>query len=177
LSQDGQAIATFLEGIPGTKYFRWISKDSAFNYIAQNNVRSTVVKPTDTGNINYSVELTLIDTNYPAPRNICIEKFSKDIVVLPALVEVPNIFTPNGDGKNDFFKLIKKGEVNIKEMRIYNRWGEMVHNDPNTPWDGNFKGQPQPSGTYLVYVFYTKPEVKAPIRDVPFMEFPITLIR
>lgn len=177
LGQSTVGIADHLLGIPGKTTYRWYANDSVNNKASIPNARITPVVPTDTGAIPYNIELTLVDSNYAPPKNVCIEKVTKDLIVLPALLEVPNIFTPNGDSKNDFFRLIKKGEVDVKELRIYNRWGELVHNDVNTPWDGNYKGQPQPSGTYIVYVFYTKAEVKAPIKDYNFMEFPITLIR
>jgi len=54
---------------------------------------------------------------------------------------IPNTFTPNGDGANDFAFLYGKGFERI-EFSIYNRWGEKVFytEDPSVGWDGNFKG-------------------------------------
>jgi gliding motility-associated-like protein len=65
---------------------------------------------------------------------------------------MPNTFTPNGDGKNDYLK----GYGNLVtsfSMMIFNQWGEKVFesNNINIGWDGNCKGQPQPVGVY-VYV-------------------------
>ncbi len=74
---------------------------------------------------------------------------------------MPNAFTPNGDGKNDDFGPYKSGMIVIKTFRIYNRWGEMVHNS-NTYWDGAFNSKEQPSGTYVYYI-----EVETPDRDNP----------
>jgi gliding motility-associated-like protein len=65
---------------------------------------------------------------------------------------VPNVFTPNGDGKND--QLFVFGNYITKlEMRIFNQWGEMIKliNNPAAGWDGTHKGKPQPVGVY-VYV-------------------------
>lgn len=66
--------------------------------------------------------------------------------------ELPNVFTPNGDGVNDI--LIPKKNENIQSVDfiLYNRWGMIVYktNDPNINWDGtNYKtGQPSSDGVY-----------------------------
>ncbi len=67
---------------------------------------------------------------------------------------VPNAFTPNGDGDNDFFSAygttIKKGL-----LRVYNQWGQLIFEtaDIKKGWDGKFKGVPQPVGVYAYVVF------------------------
>ena len=70
---------------------------------------------------------------------------------------VPSAFTPNGDGKNDVFKPLSIDAPVKYAMHIYNRWGELVFESNNiaTGWDGNFKGKPQPSGTFIYYIQYT----------------------
>lgn len=53
---------------------------------------------------------------------------------------LPNVFTPNGDGDNDYFTpRIPYRLVDEVEMKIYNRWGELVYttHDPLIQWDGN----------------------------------------
>lgn len=64
---------------------------------------------------------------------------------------VPNAFTPNGDGVNDCFGIKYWGYVGKFEMSVFNRWGERVFfsENPDQCWDGTFKGQPQPAGTYV----------------------------
>lgn len=71
--------------------------------------------------------------------------------------ELPNAFTPNGDGKNDCFSIKKWGGVKISEFSIFNRWGQTVFttNNPAACWDGSFKGKPQDSGQF-VYVIRAK---------------------
>ena len=55
---------------------------------------------------------------------------------------VPNSFTPNGDGNNDFFMPQGMGLDNDSfGMYIYNRWGELIYetHSTNQPWDGRSK--------------------------------------
>lgn len=65
---------------------------------------------------------------------------------------VPKGFTPNGDGNNDKVYPILVGIAVFKSIKIFNRWGVMVFQssatDPEQGWDGTFKGEAQPSGTY-----------------------------
>ena len=64
---------------------------------------------------------------------------------------MPNAFSPNGDGKNDLFGPVSHTYVVIKEFRIYNRWGQLVHNSTDY-WDGKFDGKEQPAGTFIYYI-------------------------
>lgn len=65
------------------------------------------------------------------------------------LVYIPNAFSPNADGTNDFFTLFGgKGTRKIQLLRIFNRWGALVYEgkdltfgDQNQGWDGTFKGE------------------------------------
>lgn len=52
--------------------------------------------------------------------------------------KLPNVFTPNGDGINDFFRPRNYSFVERVDMKIYNRWGTLVYRteDPNINWDG-----------------------------------------
>ena len=53
---------------------------------------------------------------------------------------MPNAFSPNGDGRNDYFAPVGIGiTLDYFEMRIYNRQGNLVYlsTDINKPWDGN----------------------------------------
>jgi gliding motility-associated-like protein len=72
-------------------------------------------------------------------------------------VYIPNAFSPNDDGRNDFFYLQSPGDVErILSLRIFDRWGGLLFeaNDipPNVPrlgWDGRVGGKPANPGTYV----------------------------
>ena len=72
-------------------------------------------------------------------------------------VYIPNTFSPNFDGINDHFTIY--GAVpnvqEVEELVIFDRWGELVFerknflpNQPETGWDGTFRGKPLPEGGY-----------------------------
>lgn len=69
---------------------------------------------------------------------------------------IPNTFSPNTDGKNDKFYPRGTGLNQIKSLRIYDRWGEVVFtrnnfnaNDPSAGWDGSYKGKPLSPDVYV----------------------------
>ena len=65
---------------------------------------------------------------------------------------IPNAISPNGDGKNDVWKLDFLSLLYPNaSVEIYNRWGENVYSaegNYTNPWDGTYKGQLLPVGTY-----------------------------
>ena len=69
---------------------------------------------------------------------------------------IPNIFTPDGDGDNDFFQLYGGPTVSgIKELYIYDTWGALMYsahdvpaNDDYIGWDGTLRGKPVVQGVY-----------------------------
>lgn len=87
------------------------------------------------------------------------------IKVLPlGSIDIPDVFTPNGDGVNDFLYVNGWGVEELISFEIYNRWGELVFetNDIKIGWDGSYKGVIQNSDTYAFVV-----RVKNYISDVP----------
>lgn len=66
------------------------------------------------------------------------------------VVFVPNAWTPNGDGHNDYLYPLTINITELKYFRVFNRWGQKVFetNILGTGWDGNFNGRPQPIDVY-----------------------------
>jgi gliding motility-associated-like protein len=69
-------------------------------------------------------------------------------------MHVPNMFTPNGDGTNDVFRVLPRCQVLKYELMILNRYGEAVFTsrEPTDSWDGSFRGQPLEPGVYYYLV-------------------------
>lgn len=69
-------------------------------------------------------------------------------------VFVPDAFTPNGDGKNDKFHVLFKGDFQLKLLSVYNRFGQMVFTTTTLKdgWDGRTNGEPSDMGVYMYYI-------------------------
>jgi gliding motility-associated-like protein len=66
----------------------------------------------------------------------------------PGEIFIPNAFTPNGDGKNDYFKP-EGTTISAIDMKIFNQWGELIYRTNQlTGWNGTYNGKIQPSGVY-----------------------------
>lgn len=87
---------------------------------------------------------------------------------------LPNAFTPNGDGRNDFFAVRNMGYQGVHSFRIFDRWGRMLFEtkDAIRGWDGTVKGLSAAQGVY----FY---EIRLSLRDGTAKVFKgdVTLIR
>ncbi len=70
-------------------------------------------------------------------------------------IRFPNVFTPNGDQKNDLF-IPEYTEIYLYKLLIFNRWGQELFrsNDPMAGWNGRFNGQECQSGTYYYSATY-----------------------
>jgi large repetitive protein len=105
---------------------------------------------TNPGNANISGTITVTPN-----INGCVGTARTYVVTVRPLdkgVFVPNVFSPNNDGKND--KLMIYGNyIRTVEMRVFNQWGEQVAllNSQSQGWDGTHRSKPQPVGVY-VYV-------------------------
>lgn len=77
----------------------------------------------------------------------CVYTDSLTVTVLEELFEVPNAFSPNGDGVNETFGPLAFG-VKILGLEIWSRWGELIYNDTER-WDGTVNGNPAASDVYL----------------------------
>lgn len=117
----------------------------------------------------FRVELSVKSAKYDNCG--CDTTFSKDIIVLPVKLKIPNIFTPNGDGVNDFFIIdndpaaANKNDTDKRrsyeyssynplndyylktKLTVFNRWGRIVYKseDYKNDWDGGNL----PDGTYF----------------------------
>lgn len=74
---------------------------------------------------------------------------------------VPSAFTPNGDGKNDVFKITNmRAGQKLLEFRVYDRWGQKVFetNDVTKGWDGTFNGQAMDAAVFKYMIRVSLPD-------------------
>lgn len=72
-------------------------------------------------------------------------------------IDVPNAFTPNGDGDNDYFfpRQLLSREMIAFHMQIFNRWGQLIFETTKTDgrgWDGKMNDVAQPTGVYIYMI-------------------------
>jgi len=129
---------------------------SAITNISLSQIQSTIWEPNIPGcelctSFTFSpeetvtVQLTIIDQNgCSTTDNIRI------VVEDEANVYVPNIFSPDGNGTNDFFVIYSSELVQqVEVFQVIDRWGNLLHEakdfvpgDESAAWDGNFRGRP-----------------------------------
>jgi gliding motility-associated-like protein len=90
--------------------------------------------------------------------NGCVDSISRQITV-ESMVNfyVPNIFSPNDDGRNDRFEVFAVGSLKDYSMTIFNRWGGVVFQskDQNTFWNGDLPdGRKAEMGVYTYVIEY-----------------------
>ncbi|MBN1339188.1 MAG: gliding motility-associated C-terminal domain-containing protein [Bacteroidales bacterium] len=100
---------------------------------------------------------TITDENHTEDNYYFVEvydghcKNSDTIFIEEFKIEIPNIFTPNGDGKNDEFQPKELSGIEDFKIVIFNRWGAVVHEmtSMNDPWDGKSNGIECSNGVYF----------------------------
>jgi gliding motility-associated-like protein len=97
-------------------------------------------------------------------ENGCFATAELDVVILVtcdvATIEIPNIFTPDGDGNNDVFRpLVGEEGVALERMQVFNRWGQLVFEStaPDAEWDGLFNGEPVQQDVYVYTMEFACP--------------------
>ncbi|MFY0673834.1 MAG: gliding motility-associated C-terminal domain-containing protein [Bacteroidia bacterium] len=137
LSNEDLGYYTFMNFSENALYHRWriYARPDTTNPIAE-------FVRTDTSRLierelfisgEYKVELMVSDFADPNDPRACVDIDFVDVEVNPKIV-VYNIFTPDGDGKNDFWEMELQASPEF-EIFIYNRWGElMVKGDQESEW-------------------------------------------
>ena len=147
--------------------FGWLPQDSLSCLDCPN----PVADPVNT--TNYIVTVTN-DKNCMATDELTV------FVLKNRPIYAPNAFSPNGDGLNETFTIF--GGISarqIKSLRIFSRWGEMVFEGLNLPlnnqafgWDGKFRGRMMNPGVFVYYA-----EIEFIDDEVVVIEGDLTLMR
>ncbi len=136
---------TFLNGSQGGTTFVWNFGDGST--LATNQLDTTVTHQYNTtGTFNVCLA---VSNEFGCSDTAC---STVQTIIVP-LADVPNAFTPNGDGINDVVYVRGFG-IDKMDWKIYNRWGVMIFQStsPEIGWNGYYKGtlQPQEVYTYLL---------------------------
>ncbi len=122
---------------------------------------------------NGSAHLTITDT-----RGCTVSDEIQIFVDQSKQIFVPNAFTPNNDGINDYLR-IQGTHGKIVYFKVFDRWGNLVHQfknlemkDPAAAWDGTYQGQTVSTGVY----FWTA-EIWFPDQKIQQFAGPVTLFR
>jgi len=113
---------------------------------------SFLVNPTHVYTQPGAYEITLIATDQKG----CVDSISKWIEIAPErYIYLPNSFTPDGDGLNEYFYGRFIGLLSAR-FYIFNRWGEEIFfsDQLNFVWNGEYEGVPVQDGTYSWYLIY-----------------------
>jgi gliding motility-associated-like protein len=105
-------------------------------------------------NIIRNVPVQLIVTNNIGCSDTALQNIK---VVGNCYIAVPNVFTPNSDGLNDYLYPLNAYKATSLVFKVYNRFGQLMFQttDWTNKWDGTFKGQAADAATYVWQLQYT----------------------
>jgi gliding motility-associated-like protein len=154
----GQSVQLYARG---ASHYSWTPVGS----LSDPNSPAPIAAPTTT--TNYVV--SGMDTNGCVSRDTVTVYVNYNDNLL-----IPSAFTPNGDGRNDEFRIVNATFQRLMEFRVFNRWGQEVFSttDIRKGWDGTWKGVPQDMGAYqyLIRVAYPDGRVETYKGDVSIVK-------
>jgi gliding motility-associated-like protein len=83
-----------------------------------------------------------------------IDSFYVKLDTCNCLVLVPNAFTPNGDRLNQVFRPLINCDISDMNLKVFNRWGELIFVGNEEGWDGRYKNKPCQDGVYFWIISY-----------------------
>ena len=125
------------------------ARTDTYNYRINGQLAAgNIFAPADTGQYEIVVEL---------PDCVPVDTIQVEVLSCapaeetPACFFIPNAFSPNGDGRNDYFQVYGPCSIQRIEAQVFDRWGGLVFSstDPQFRWDGSAGGQPLGNGLYL----------------------------
>ena len=96
---------------------------------------STTQSPSHLYSNTGTYEVTLVASTIHG----CIDSVKHKVMIIDDVLTIPNIITPNGDGLNDFFRIINLENYISNKIAVYNRWGKKVFEQDNyqNDWSAN----------------------------------------
>jgi gliding motility-associated-like protein len=131
------------------EYWAW-TPDRLLDYPNIKDPKATATDPTT---------FMVIGMNFWGCKDTAYVKMDIDYSMLET---IPSAFSPNGDGRNDVFRIGQMKYQRLLEFRIFSRWGHEVYSstDLNKGWDGTYKGEPQEVGVYHYIIRVATPDGK-----------------
>ena len=137
-------VAFYSNPTPGAMYYKWSIYKATEHIVTRSDkdIRYTFSEPG-----SYRVVCSV-------NNNFCTSDSTEmTVAIAESYLAVPNVFTPNGDGKNDEFRVAYRS---LREFHcwVYNRWGKLVYEwtDPAKGWDGTIGGRPAAEGAYFYVI-------------------------
>jgi gliding motility-associated-like protein len=131
------------------------------NIFDDDNEADETIESVNNQTLDYTDKTTIKNQEYYCYHIAAVRNGNTDIKSISNTVCIPNIlyaflpnaFTPNEDGVNDYFEAKGKNIIEY-EITIYNQWGMvMFHStDINDSWDGKYNNHPCPTGVYAYSV-------------------------
>jgi gliding motility-associated-like protein len=120
--------------------WQWSPADALINPAALTPLTVPMTMTTDFRLTAFSME------GCPMYRDISVRVFYRLVL--------PNSFTPNGDGRNDVFRIPPFVTLELEEFSVFDRWGNKIFSTRHTGtgWDGTIKGQACAAGTYVYII-------------------------
>jgi len=89
------------------------------------------------------------------------------VTLAPEHLYIPNVFSPNGDNRNDEWTVFHSQNLLLTECSIFNRWGELVYHSPTDQpkWDGKSQGEDCLPGVYVYVLHYSNDRGVAKIKS------------
>jgi gliding motility-associated-like protein len=128
-----------------------IGGEGSYSYAWNTSENEKIIQVSPNNNTSYFVTVT----------DSCGNAIDEEIkVYVICEVEIPNVFTPDGDGKNDVFQIGNLEDHPGSDLKIYDRWGKLIFKSRN--YDNNWDGNILPEGTYYyILSLREKPAYKA----------------
>ena len=137
-------VAFYSNPTPAAQFYKWSIYHSSELIVTRNDkdIRYTFSEPG-----SYRVVCAVNNATCAS------DSMEVTVAVAESYLAVPNVFTPNGDGKNDEFRVAYRSLRDF-HIWVYNRWGKLVYEstDPAKGWDGNINGRPAAEGAHFYVV-------------------------
>jgi gliding motility-associated-like protein len=153
---NGTVISTFPTTVNVIEFQNYTLKANAdnrhffINWIQNNGLNNAITPNLDSNSISIAIR-----------KKDSLTAIFDTLLVVDRNVFIPNIFSPNGDNKNEYFGINSTQSVFIKDAKVsvYDRYGTKVYDGPakNTGWNGKFQNQDMSMDTYyfIMRVIYT----------------------